>query len=71
MVICTVCGEWYPMHGRDVLDICPPCWDNNFAQANPPLDGPALEVPELRLSPRQVSQLLRIHSRTQRRQEEP
>ena len=35
---CTVCGLWYPGAGRDRLDICTPCLEQNFSGAQPPLD---------------------------------
>jgi hypothetical protein len=35
---CCICGEWYPMQGRDHLGICPPCVTANFSQAQPPVD---------------------------------
>ena len=37
-IACVVCGEWYHAPGRDTLDICPPCFTENFAGAQPPLE---------------------------------
>jgi hypothetical protein len=38
MLVCTVCGLWYPSAGSDRLDICGDCWHANFAGAQPSVD---------------------------------
>ena len=69
VIICTVCGFWYPQEGRDTLDICEPCYSANFAGAQPPLDihapvaREALEAyvyPDHQITPRQAQALARL-----------
>lgn len=71
-IACTICGTWYSTAGSDRLDICPTCWEANFAGAQPPLDWAAPQVEgTVTLTPRQVQALHRMHQRGQAREDTP
>ena len=64
MICCTICGMGYRAPGRDTLDICPPCFTENFAGAQPPLDVRATPDPSVQaLTPRQHQALQRAAAR--------
>lgn len=73
MLMCTICGLWYPQVGRDTLDICTSCWQENFAGSqelrvdaptvSETLEASALASRLLTLTPRQVQAMRRMHER--------
>jgi hypothetical protein len=69
MLVCTVCSLWYPSDGISRIDICPDCFLQNFAGAQPSLerrDPCAREMLEAYVdsvhppTPRQVAAMARL-----------
>jgi predicted nucleic acid-binding Zn-ribbon protein len=72
MLVCTICGLWYPHVGADRLDICPECLTLNFPAvqnldpAPVPWDVSAREALEASVdaaAPYQRAAMARLHAR--------